>query len=269
MIQELADRMSFDSADDANIPVDIWLHAPDEECPSWRLLAANYMPRKGCLHPHGYEVRADNREELNAIVRDKILPLYRVATAQLEAIANGEADHLYYWQFSGAAAPVDAAPADPALVERLQVVTKALTAAGWIVSQRDVDEALMPVLRRLHSERVDELEAENMRLNIEVGEFIAAKNATDIALAALYAAARTDEHSQWWPIRKWMDDRGIFNADIEGFQRLAEIVIKHLVGPDAIAALSRPSPPSAPNSAKITGPDDVGSVDTGPSPGRG
>jgi hypothetical protein len=52
-------------------------------------------------------------------------------------------------------------------------------------------------------------------------------------LNALYAAARTDEKGQWWPIRKWMDERNIFNDDIQSYQRLSEIVLKYLLQKDS------------------------------------
>lgn len=97
-VYESSDKMDFRRADDANVPVDIWLLPPDEDCARWTLKAANYMPRKGHLHPDGYEQTADTREELAALVAAHVLPLYRIAVAQIEAIAAGDADHLYYWQ---------------------------------------------------------------------------------------------------------------------------------------------------------------------------
>lgn len=48
-------------------------------------------------------------------------------------------------------------------------------------------------------------------------------------IAALLTAARGDEHGQWWPIRRWMDSRDIFNDDIQAYQRLSEIVLDHLL----------------------------------------
>lgn len=51
------------------------------------------------------------------------------------------------------------------------------------------------------------------------------------AIQALYTAVRTDEHGQWWPIRKWLDERDIFNDDIGsgGAERLVEEVCKYLI----------------------------------------
>lgn len=94
---ESPDHMAFSSADDANVPVDIWLHAPDEERDKWQLTASNYMPRKGRLHPHGYSQTADSREELVALLTAHVLPLYRIAVAKIEGIVAGTEDHIYYW----------------------------------------------------------------------------------------------------------------------------------------------------------------------------
>lgn len=90
--------MSFDSADDANVPVDVWLMAPEAGEDEWELRAANYMPRKDRVQPEAYITRSTSKEELQSIVRDKILPLYRIAVAKLEAITTGDDDHLYYWE---------------------------------------------------------------------------------------------------------------------------------------------------------------------------
>jgi len=120
---------SFDSADDSNIPVDIWLtkaepedveddiddfeeedaregglydeseaHKPD---PSdlWTLKAANYCPRKG--EAYGGAFRAvGTREELTLIIKTRIIPLYQTALKVLEGMVAGTEENLYYWQES-------------------------------------------------------------------------------------------------------------------------------------------------------------------------
>ncbi len=96
MIHSRNDRMEFSSADDANIPVDIWLTKEADE-PRWVLRASNYMPRKECLHPHGYHAESESREELADLIMAHVMPLYETAVRQLKAIASGEADSLYYW----------------------------------------------------------------------------------------------------------------------------------------------------------------------------
>lgn len=85
---------SFSGADDANIPVDIWLCNEDG---AWKLTASNYMPRKGRIATEVYEATAPTREELAILVRERIVPLYRNALAALQAIGDGTLDHLYYW----------------------------------------------------------------------------------------------------------------------------------------------------------------------------
>lgn len=49
------------------------------------------------------------------------------------------------------------------------------------------------------------------------------------ALEAIYTSARGDEKGQSWAIRKFLDDRGIFNDDIQGAKRLIEMVCKHVL----------------------------------------
>jgi hypothetical protein len=79
------------------------------------------------------------------------------------------------------------------------------------------------------------------QLNIEIGLAVARQNEVDAALTALYTAARGDAEGQWWPIRKWMDEQGIFNGDIESYQRLSEIVLKHLLADPPAQTPDRPS----------------------------
>lgn len=95
---------SFDDADDANIPVNVWLSLTDEdeenkERGKWQLHAANYMPRRDMVSDEAYHVYSDNKEELDTIVREKILPLYKRAMNLLEEMcSNPEGGALYYWK---------------------------------------------------------------------------------------------------------------------------------------------------------------------------
>lgn len=96
MVEETGE-ISFEEADDANIPVDIWLEQ-DLETNKWKLWANNYMPRKARLSGEAsYEALADTREELEDIIKKKIIPLYEVALQKLQAICKRKADNLYYW----------------------------------------------------------------------------------------------------------------------------------------------------------------------------
>lgn len=90
--------MTFDEANELNIPVSIWLFVDDEDEGCWILCADCYQPRRGCVHPEAFFAKSSDRCELANIVRDKILPLYRVAVLNLEAVVLGHADYLYFWE---------------------------------------------------------------------------------------------------------------------------------------------------------------------------
>jgi hypothetical protein len=51
------------------------------------------------------------------------------------------------------------------------------------------------------------------------------------AARVLYTAVRGDEKAEWWPIRHWLDERDIYNDDIESLERLVAIVCQRLLGP--------------------------------------
>jgi hypothetical protein len=106
-------EMSFENADDANVPVDIWLtevDQTDDECYKqdengfdttesykFKLRASNYMPRKCRIAEDTYCVYADTREELAAILKKNVVPLYANAAKKIEAMMAGAGDNLYYW----------------------------------------------------------------------------------------------------------------------------------------------------------------------------
>jgi hypothetical protein len=52
-----------------------------------------------------------------------------------------------------------------------------------------------------------------------------------VALEAIYAGARGDEHGEYWTLRKWLDDRDIYNGDISSGKRLTEEVCKAALSP--------------------------------------
>lgn len=85
-------------ANGSNVPVDIWL-THDEETDTWSLRWACYMPRKAAVwsDDDDLEIKAETREELAAIIRDKIVPMYKAATEQLRKIVAGTEKCLYYW----------------------------------------------------------------------------------------------------------------------------------------------------------------------------
>ena len=97
-------EIPIDGADDANIPVDIWLSKTgpgggedgDDWDGEWHLYADNYMPRKGCLSGEGiYHATSRDRAVLVKLVQDYWLPLYKKAVHKL---SNFEVEtRLYYW----------------------------------------------------------------------------------------------------------------------------------------------------------------------------
>ncbi len=50
------------------------------------------------------------------------------------------------------------------------------------------------------------------------------------ALSVIYTAVRGDEKSECWTIRKWLDERGVFNDDIHGRRRLVEAACVLAIG---------------------------------------
>jgi hypothetical protein len=47
------------------------------------------------------------------------------------------------------------------------------------------------------------------------------------ALNVIYTAVRGDEKSEWWTLRKYLDDHFVFNDDLQDGPRLIEAVCKH------------------------------------------
>lgn len=92
MIKDIG-GMGFEEANDANIPVCIFISEPSESETAWELTANNYMPRKNWISEGEYKYQADSRQELYDLVQKFVVPLYRTALEQLTK--NGE---LYYWQ---------------------------------------------------------------------------------------------------------------------------------------------------------------------------
>ena len=99
---EMIEEGFFESIDEMNIPVDILLtkEIDDEggETGYYTLSAKDYMPRKESVGAAVFDMRSKNPEALKKIVRERIIPLYKTALERLEAIADGRADNLYYWE---------------------------------------------------------------------------------------------------------------------------------------------------------------------------
>ena len=97
-----------ESADDMNIPVNIWLIRIDEveedspagvESGWWELVAGCYMPRKCRVMDEHFRFYAADRETLAQLVVEQWVPLYEAALTKLKAFgtSTGESD-LYFWQ---------------------------------------------------------------------------------------------------------------------------------------------------------------------------
>jgi hypothetical protein len=99
-VENLGDG-EFAGANDGNIPVNIYLlPAQDEEgayvSGFWELRADLFMPRKGLVEGF-YRARSTDPEELQALVQNHVVPLYKTALGKLIGIAMGTETRLYYW----------------------------------------------------------------------------------------------------------------------------------------------------------------------------
>jgi phosphopantothenate synthetase len=98
--------MELSDADDANIPVNIFItKGEDEEDESeeeaklgeWVLTADNFMPRRGRTIENAFKYRGDSPEELRALVNEFVLQRYRKAVELIEKMIAGNGDSFYYW----------------------------------------------------------------------------------------------------------------------------------------------------------------------------
>ena len=96
---------TFDGADDANIPVNIFISTPEdnedtEDAGKWSIKADNFMPGKAGIGQSTYQATADSREELIELVTKYVLPLYTTALQQLNNVIQGKANSFYYWELN-------------------------------------------------------------------------------------------------------------------------------------------------------------------------
>lgn len=87
-----------ESIDDANIPVNLFITRVKtrQGGTKYKLTFDNFMPRKGYASEGGI-IRADQREELQQFIEEKILPLYKNAFLSVTALAKGQQNDFYYW----------------------------------------------------------------------------------------------------------------------------------------------------------------------------
>lgn len=79
-------------ADEANVPVNLVISEPDQYSNSWILLADNFKPCNSQVEVEIFEIQARSRDDILAVVRALIVPLYRNAVNQLENYG-----HLFFW----------------------------------------------------------------------------------------------------------------------------------------------------------------------------
>lgn len=104
-----AGEVELEEHDDANIPCNLFISELDEEdaqsakdeheldfIPKWELRFDLFMPRKGLMDSAGTYF-AETREELQQLVKEKILPSYKIAFDAITAMAEGKRDDFYYW----------------------------------------------------------------------------------------------------------------------------------------------------------------------------
>jgi len=97
MFENTGDK-DIESANDANVPVNIFITRADENVShKWELSADNFMPCKNRAADGAYCVEADTKKELLKLVKQYILPLYQIAIRNIEAMIEGSEDGFYYW----------------------------------------------------------------------------------------------------------------------------------------------------------------------------
>ena len=99
MVKTVTNDVTPASLNDMNIPVNIYLiNSADENfAPVWKLTYDVFHPRHGDVVQEVYEATSDNREELVALVRQYILPLYETALVLVKDIISGKSSALHYW----------------------------------------------------------------------------------------------------------------------------------------------------------------------------
>ena len=115
-------NIALNHADDANIPVDIWLTkitdehltehnghgfvADPADVGKLMLHADNYMPRRARLsgdhEGFAYQAVCDTEADVKEIIEKFIKPLYQTALKVLDAMSTGDIEsNLYYWKEKG------------------------------------------------------------------------------------------------------------------------------------------------------------------------
>ena len=86
--------MKIEHANDANIPVVIFLSEPETEGYNWSWDALNFMPRKERLGG-SYSIQATSKQEILDLVNRYVTPLYEIAANNLKTTGEN-----YYWSMN-------------------------------------------------------------------------------------------------------------------------------------------------------------------------
>jgi len=86
-------EIELETADDANIPVNCFVHEPkDTESGKWEWRADNFTPRKETCGG-SYDIVGDSREDIMEAVTKYVIPLYEAALSNLRTTGEN-----YYWK---------------------------------------------------------------------------------------------------------------------------------------------------------------------------
>jgi hypothetical protein len=87
-------ELDWNDANSSNIPVSISL---DKDKDVFRLMAANFMPRRDLVRPGVWEFECSSKEALLAKVKEHWQPLYVQALNKMQQLLDGKQDNVYYW----------------------------------------------------------------------------------------------------------------------------------------------------------------------------
>lgn len=95
MIKDIGE-IGIDECDEANIPVNCFLHEPEHPEKQFEWTADNFMPRKSYTTESAYHIKSDTREEIIDAVNKHVAPLYEIALNKLKTTGEN-----YYWELIG------------------------------------------------------------------------------------------------------------------------------------------------------------------------
>jgi hypothetical protein len=84
--------IKLEHCNEMNIPINCFMHRPDEQTTKWSWSASNYMPRKEYLQG-SYEIEADSKEQIMNAINRYVVPLYEAALANLKTTGKN-----YFWE---------------------------------------------------------------------------------------------------------------------------------------------------------------------------